>query len=364
MPRFRAALPNRREKYPRRLLRAALITEFQQPLVVDEVPDPSPPADGVVLRVEATGICKSDWHSWMGHEDLPGLPHVPGHEMAGVVDEVGPEVRRWTRGDRVIVPFSIGCGNCRSCRSGHLNTCDRAFTPGFSAWGSFAERVAIAHADLNLVPLPDEFHPVHAASLGCRFITAFRAVVDRARLRSGEWLSVYGCGGVGLSAVMIGMALGARVVAVDIDPASLAMAAELGAETTVYSGRSAAVEQVRSLTGGGADVSIGAVGTSDTAIASILSLRKHGRHVQVGLMFGEHASPPIPMEPVIMGELEIYGVRGMPATDYPRVLELVSSAGIDLSLLVTATVDLEEASAVLERMSLSAGVGVTVIDRF
>jgi alcohol dehydrogenase len=284
--------------------------------------------------------------------------------MAGVVDEVGPEVRRLSRGDQVIVPFSIGCGTCRSCRSGHLNTCDRAFTPGFSAWGSFAERVAIAHADLNLVPLPDGFHPVHAASLGCRFITAFRAVVDRARLRSGEWLSVYGCGGVGLSAVMIGKALGARVVAVDVDSASLAMAAELGAETTVRAGRSDAFEQVRSLTGGGADVSIDAVGTSDTAIASILSLRKHGRHVQVGLMFGEHASPPIPMEPVIMGELEILGVRGMPATDYPRVLELVSSAGIDLSRLVTGTVDLDEASAVLEGMSLSAGVGVTVIDRF
>lgn len=345
-------------------MRAALITEFRRPLVVEEVSDPSPPPDGVVLRVEATGICKSDWHSWMGHENLPGLPHVPGHEMAGVVDEVGPEVRRWSRGDRVIVPFSIGCGTCHSCRSGHLNTCDRAFTPGFSAWGSFAERVGIAHADLNLVSLPEEFDPVHAASLGCRFITAFRAVVDRARLLPGEWLSIYGCGGVGLSAVMVGKALGARVVAVDVDPASLAMAAELGAEATVNARRPEAVEQVRSLTGGGADASIDAVGTSDTAIASILSLRKHGRHVQVGLMFEEHASPPIPMEPVIMGELEILGVRGMPATDYPRVLDLVSSAGIDLSRLVTGTVALDEASAVLELMSHSAGVGVTVIDHF
>jgi hypothetical protein len=190
-----------------------MITAFGRPLVVDEVPDPSPPPGGVVLRVEATGVCMSDWHSWMGHEELPGLPHVPGHEMTGVVESVGAEVTRWRQGDRVIVPFSIGCGACRSCLAGRLNTCDRAFTPGFSAWGSFAQLVAIDHADLNLVRLPDEMEPVHAAALGCRFITAFRAVVDRGRLASGEWLSVYGCGGVGLSAVMLGKALGARVVA-------------------------------------------------------------------------------------------------------------------------------------------------------
>lgn len=347
-----------------RLLRAALITEFRRPLVVADVPDPSVPIDGVVLRVEATGICMSDWHSWMGHEDLPGLPHVPGHEMAGIVDQVGPDVRRWSRGDRVIVPFSIGCGVCRSCRQGHLNTCDQAFTPGFSAWGSFAERVAIAHADLNLVPMPEDIDPVHAAALGCRFITAFRAVVDRARLGADEWLAVFGCGGVGLSAVMIGKALGARVVAVDIDRASLEMAAGLGADETVDATARDTVARVRSLTGGGAGVSIDAVGTAGTAIDSIGSLRKHGRHVQVGLMFEEHAAPPIPMETVIMGELEILGVRGMPANDYPRVFELISSAAVELPRLVTATVALDETSGVLQRMGDSAGVGVTVIDRF
>lgn len=314
--------------------------------------------------MEATGICMSDWHSWMGHEDLPGLPHVPGHEMVGTVDQLGPDVQRWSRGDRVIVPFSIGCGVCRSCREGHLNTCDQPFTPGFSAWGSFAERVAIAHADLNLVPLPDNIDPVHAASLGCRFITAFRAVVDRAHLAADEWLAVFGCGGVGLSAVMIGKALGARVVAVDIDPVSLEMAVGLGADVAVDAGALDTVDQVRSLTGGGAGVSIDAVGTAGTSIDSIRSLRKHGRHVQVGLMFEEHAAPPIPMEPVIMGELEILGVRGMPATDYPRVFELISSAAVELSRVVTDTVALDGASAVLERMGDSAGVGVTVIDRF
>lgn len=345
-------------------MRAALITEFQRPLVIEEVADPVTPAGGVVLRVEATGVCMSDWHSWMGHEQLPGLPHVPGHEMAGVIETVGPDVRRWTVGDRVTVPFSIGCGDCGSCREGYLNTCDRAFTPGFSAWGSFAELVAIEHADLNLAPIPDTVDTVHAAALGCRFVTAFRAVIDRGRLVPGEWLAVYGCGGVGLSAVMIASATGARVIAVDVDAGSLQMASELGAVALIDASKVDAPLAVRELTDGGAHVSIDAVGRTEPAVSSIRSLRKHGRHVQVGLMFAEHASPPIPMEPVIMGELEILGVRGMPATDYPRVFDLIVSGGIDPGRLVTKTVGLYEASSVLESMGDFGSVGVTVIDSF
>lgn len=345
-------------------MRAALIAEYRHPLVVDEVADPETRGDGVVLRVEATGVCRSDWHSWMGHEDLPGLPHVPGHEMAGVVASVGNGVRLWEVGDRVTVPFSVGCGECRSCSEGHLNTCDRPFTPGFSAWGSFAELVAIEHADRNLVGLPDDVDAVAAAALGCRFITAFRAVIDRGRLSNGEWLVVYGCGGVGLSALMIASAIGARVVAVDIDEASLEMARQLGALATVHSSDVDPVTAVRDVTGGGAHVSIDAVGRADVAVDSIRSLRKHGRHVQAGLMFGEHATPPIPMEPVIMGELEILGVRGMPATDYPRVLELIVSASIDPGRLVTATIGLEDVTSVFEQMGRSEGLGVTVVDRF
>jgi alcohol dehydrogenase len=344
-------------------LRAALIVEYGRPLVVTEVDDPVVPVRGVVLRVEATGVCRSDWHAWMGHEDLPGLPHVPGHEMVGVVAAVGPEVRGWELGDRVIVPFSIGCGECHSCREGHLNTCDRAFTPGFSAWGSFAELVAIDHADRNLVRLPDWLETKHAAALGCRFITAFRAVVDRGRLQPDEWLCVYGCGGVGLSAVMIAKALGARVVAVDVDPVSLEMAAELGANETVNGSVAEPWRMVEELTNGGAHVSIDAVGRTDTAINSIRSLRKHGRHVQVGLLLAEHATPPIPMETVIMGELDILGTRGMPATDYDRVFDLVSTGSIDLGRLVTRTIDLDEVSHVLRSMGQFQGAGVTVVDR-
>lgn len=341
-----------------------MITRFGYPLSVEDLPDPVPPPGGVVLRVEASGICRSDWNAWAGREDLPGLPHVPGHEMAGTVELVGAGVERWRPGDRVIVPFSIGCGACAPCRDGHLNTCDRAFTPGFSAWGSFAELVAIEHADVNLVPVPDGMEPVHAAALGCRFITAFRAVVDRGRVGPGDTLAVYGCGGVGLSAVMIGSSLGAPVIAVDVEEAALRRATELGAGETVDASQGDPAETVRELTGGGAHVSIDAVGRTKPMLDSIRSLRKHGRHVQVGLLLGDDAAPPLLMEPVIMGELEIVGVRGMPATDYPRVFELISSGSVDPARLVTGTVGLAEASDVLERMDRWEDVGVTIIDRF
>jgi alcohol dehydrogenase len=329
-----------------------------------DVPDPIPSARGVILLVEATGICRSDWHSWMGHEDLPGLPHVPGHEMVGVIESVGPGVEKWAVGERVTVPFSIGCGECDSCRRGHLNTCDRPFTPGFSAWGSFAERVAIDHADVNLVAIPEHIEPVRAAALGCRFITAFSALVDKGRLREGEHVAVYGCGGVGLSAVMIAAAMGAEVVAIDVNEASLQMASELGAAHLIDATKIDPVATVREVTGGGAHLSIEAVGRSESAVNSVLSLRKRGRHVQVGLMFAEHSAPPIPMMPVIMGELEILGVRGMPASGYPRVFDFVESGGVDPGRLVTATIALDEASSVIEGMGWSQGVGTTVIDRF
>lgn len=284
--------------------------------------------------------------------------------MAGVVAQVGSSVSNWKTGDRVSVPFSIGCGMCRSCRSGFLNTCDDGFTPGFSSWGSFAERVAIDHADLNLVRLPPAIDSTAASALGCRFATAYRALVQRAALQPGQWLAVHGCGGVGLSAVMIAVAIGARVVAVDIDQRALDLAVELGAEAVVDGAESDPVAEVFGVTAGGADVSIDAVGTAATMSNSIGSLRKHGRHVQIGLLLGEHANPPIRMEPVIMGEIDILGTRGLAASSYPDLFDFVEKHEIDLGRLVTGTTTLDGASSVLTAMGDFAAVGVTVIDRF
>jgi alcohol dehydrogenase len=163
-------------------MRAVLYTEFREPPAVREVTDPACPADGVVVRVEATGLCRSDWHGWQGHDPDIRVPHVPGHELAGVIAEVGPDVRRRRVGERVTVPFVCACGACGPCLAGDHQVCDAQFQPGFTHWGSFAELVALHRADINLVRLPDELDFVTAAGPGCRFATAHRAVVGQGRV--------------------------------------------------------------------------------------------------------------------------------------------------------------------------------------
>lgn len=325
-----------------------------------EVADPSCPDDGVVIEVRATGVCRSDWHAWQGHDPVP-LPQIPGHEFAGVVVAVGAAVRSFAIGDRVTAPFVCGCGHCAWCLSGEAQICPEQSQPGFTMAGSFAELVAIPAADFNLVRLPDALDFVAAAALGCRFATAYRAVTVHGRVRAGEWVVVYGCGGVGLSAVMIAAALGARVIAVDRSPAALELARTFGAEVAVEAGDHTSIH-IADITDGGAHVSLDAVGSATTALASIASLRPRGRHIQVGLLLGADAAPAIPMGQVIAKELEIYGSHGMPARDYPGMLQLVASGQLRPDLLVGELIDLAGAGAALGAMSgPGAGNGVTVI---
>ena len=342
-------------------MRAVLFRTFGAPLGIETVPDPSPPADGVVLRVEATGVCRSDWHAWLGHDPDVVLPHVPGHELAGVVEAVGPLVTRWRVGDRVTVPFVLGCGKCPRCADGQQHVCDHQFQPGFTAWGSFAEYVALPRADANLIALPHTMGFAEAASLGCRFATSFRAVVDQAQVQPGQWLAVHGCGGVGLSAVMIATAMGVNTIAVDIADDALALAKACGASITVNARNTEPVAAIRDVTGGGAHASIDAVGTSATCIASIRSLRTQGRHVQVGLMLAEHATPPVPMALLHSREIVLIGSHGMPAHAYPRLLALVAAGRVVPGALVTSQLTLSEGAHHLSRMGDFPGSGMAVI---
>jgi alcohol dehydrogenase len=346
-------------------MRAIVYRAFGERPSLETVPDPAPAPDGAVLQVTATGLCRSDWHGWMGHDADVRLPHVPGHELAGEVVAVGAEVRRYRPGDRVTVPFVCGCGRCPECQAGEPQVCEDQFQPGFTAWGSFAERVAIARADLNLVRLPDGMPPVTAASLGCRFATAFRALVQQARLAGGEWLAVHGCGGVGLSAVMIGRALGATVVAVDVDDEKLRRAVELGASVTVNARQVPDVAAaVRDATGGGAHVSVDALGHPATAFASVEGLRRRGRHVQVGLLLADQRHPPMPMDRVVARELVILGSHGVAAHTYPAMLRMVAAGQLAPERLVGRRIALAEASDALMAMDRFPGTGITVVDRF
>ena len=329
------------------------------------LPDPAPSDGGVVIKVEATGLCRSDWHGWMGHDPDIRLPHVPGHELAGTVVAAGRAVTRFKAGDRVTVPFVSGCGRCGECRSGNQQVCEEQFQPGFTHWGSFAEFVAIDHAEHNLVVLPETVSSATAASLGCRFATSFRAVVDQARVSGGEWVAVHGCGGVGLSAIMIAAALGANPVAIDISEEKLAFARELGAVATVNARAVADVaEAVRAVTGGGAHASIDALGSPVTCFNSIKNLRRRGRHVQVGLMLGDHATPEIPMAQVIGHELEIYGSHGMQAWRYDAMLKMMETGKLQPERLIGREISLEEAVPALVGMDRATDIGISVITRF
>jgi D-arabinose 1-dehydrogenase-like Zn-dependent alcohol dehydrogenase len=345
-------------------VRALVFDEYGGPLAVREVPDPEPPPHGVVVRVEATGLCRSDWHGWVGHDRTIALPHVPGHELAGTVAAVGADVTRWSAGDRVTVPFVCACGTCPTCLRGDHQVCERQTQPGFTGWGSFAELVALDHADVNLVPLTDDLAAETAAALGCRFATAYRAVVQQGRVRPGEWVAVHGCGGVGLSAVMVAVAAGARVVAVDVSAGALDLARSFGAEALVDAAATDAPRAVRDVTAGGAAVSLDALGSHATAAASVKSLGRRGRHVQVGLLPPDPSAgghPRMPMSRVIAYELEILGSHGMAAHAYPEMLAMVSAGRLRPDLLVTRRLSMEQAADALPAMGepgYPAGVSV------
>lgn len=343
-------------------MKAVLYEAFGQPPILRDVADPTPKPDSVVIAVKATGLCRSDWHGWMGHDPDIVLPHVPGHELAGTIVATGREVKRWRASDRVTVPFVGGCGRCRECASGNHQVCERQFQPGFTAWGSFAEYVAVDFADINLVRLPDALDFATAASLGCRFVTSFRAIVDQGRVQPGEWAAVHGAGGVGLSAIMIANAMGANVIAVDLSEEKLELARKCGAIAGIDAAKTGdVVAAIREMTQGGAHVSMDALGSPKTCFNSIACLRRRGRHLQVGLMLGEHANAAIPMDRVIAHEIEIRGSHGMQAHRYPPMMEMILKGKLMPQKLIGKTISLAEAPAALMAMDRFAGTGISII---
>lgn len=346
-------------------MKALLVESFQQKPSIQTVTDPTPPIDGVIIEVKATGLCRSDWHGWMGHDSDIRLPHVPGHEFAGVIREVGKGVKNWKPGDRVTVPFVCACGVCPTCHSGNQQICEDQFQPGFTHWGSFAQFVAVHRAETNLVRLPEEMSFETAASLGCRFATSFRAVVAQGKVSGGQWVAVHGCGGVGLSAIMIASAMGATVIAVDISEEKLALAKAAGASFVLNAKPTADVPaEILEISIGGAHVSLDALGSKVTCYNSIACLRRRGKHIQVGLMAGSQSNPEVPMHLVIAKELEILGSHGMQAFAYKEMMDMILQGKITPQNLIGRRISLEEAVDALVSMDKFQENGMVMIDRF
>lgn len=348
-------------------MRAIAFDRFGGPVTVRDLPAPAAPDGGVVIRVHATGLCLSDWHGWAGHDpDVAEFPHVPGHELAGVVEQVGAGVERWRVGDLVTSPFVCGCGTCEWCLAGDAQVCPDQTQPGFTHHGSWAELVVLHAADANLVAVPDGVSPVAAASLGCRFATAYRAMAHRARVRPGERVAVVGTGGVGLSAVMVAAARGGHVIAVDRNPDALEAARRAGAEHTVLADGSVdsadVTARLHDLSDGGAHVALDAVGSESTCATAVHALRRRGRHVQVGLLPAGEGYPRVPMDRVIGFELDVLGSHGMSAAHYPEMLALVADGTLRPQDLVGEVVDLETAAGLLPGMRDAPRAGMTVLD--
>lgn len=348
-------------------MKAAVMEAIRKPLVVRDFPDPACPPNGVIIKTAAEGVCRSDWHAWSGDWGwvglTPALPLVMGHEFCGVIEEVGKDTRNFKKGDRVLVPFSQGDGTCEYCRNGSSNICANPMLPGFSYGGGYGSYVGVPNADLNLVAMPENVGFLEGASLGCRFMTSYHGIVDRAQVRPGEWVAVHGCGGIGLSAVQIAAAIGAQVIAVDLDGRKLELAKSVGASHTVNAKAGDPAMAIMEITGGGAHVAVDALGISTTCRNAIMSLRKQGRALQIGLTTAaEKGEISVPIDRMVMMELQLIATLGMQSSHYPGMLQMVSAGKLNPKAMITETIGLEGASKVLEEMTTFQNVGVTIID--
>ena len=338
-------------------MRAMYFAKFNGPIEIRDIEVPYPAPKSVLIKVAATGLCRSDWHGYAGHDSDIALPHVPGHELAGTIAQVGNQVKNFKVGNRVTVPFVNGCGVCEWCTSGNAQVCPTQSQPGFTQFGSFAEYVEIKNADFNLISLPEEISFEVAAALGCRFATAFRGLTARGGIKANDLVAIVGCGGVGLSAVMIAKAFGAKVIAVDINDVALQNAKSAGADYLFKSNE--AITEIQNL--GGAHIAVDALGSQKTAEIAVKSLRRMGKHIQLGLLLTEDGLTPMAMARVIGWELELIGSHGMAAVDYPQLLQMIADGKLDPSQFIKRTISLEDAAEVLADMATAVQDGITII---
>ena len=347
-------------------MKASVLHKFRTPPNFEEVDDPVCRPKSVVVELKACGVCRSDHHAWLGNDPDVELPHIMGHELAGVIVEIGSEIKEFSVGDRVTVPFILGCGLCSDCQTGNSTICDHQETIGFTIRGGFAQFVEIRFADFNLVSLPGSLSFEIAAAMGCRVTTAFRALTDRACLSAGEWLAVFGCGGVGTSAVVIAKAMGAKVIGIDINSSALKKATDLGADIVLDPAKFKNIwQEVRDLTNGGVHVSLDALGEEVTFQNSIRSLRKLGRHIQVGMPTADNAIVSLDLLDLIYSrQLKIIGTRGIASSGFEPLIKMIYDGSIKMDSLITRKVKLSQVHESMLQFRTKSESGITIINNF
>jgi Zn-dependent alcohol dehydrogenase len=348
-------------------VRAAVLYEYGKPLEIEEIELDPPKAGEVLIRMAASGICRSDWHRTQGIHPFD-LPVVLGHEGAAIVDEVGEGVDGLSSGDHVVCSWLPCCGECRRCRSGRSVLCERlgAFNAGFLADGTtrfhrgdtrIHHNVPSSFAELSVVPastaikvdpsLPFE----QVALLGCAVMTGVGAIRNTARVKPGESVVVIGCGAVGLSAIQGARIAGASpLVAVDVIPAKLELAKALGADELVLTGTDVE-ERVRTATGGGANYSFECLGRPQTIELAARVIAPGGTAVLIG-MAAPDANVHLPALDITTQEKTVTGSwygSVVPSRDFPMLVGLLADGQLDLSPMIARTIRLDEINDALAR---------------
>lgn len=336
-------------------MRAAKYHGPHRPLRLETVEVRPPAAGEALVRIKAAGVCRTDLHFLSGVLDLGISPLTLGHEIAGEVAQVGPEVSAVAPGDRVVVFYYATCGRCHWCRTDRGNLCPQVVAEyGFTADGGYAEYIVLPAA--NLVKLPVGLDLVEAATLGCSVATAVHAASGVARVRVGDTVVVYGAGGVGFGLIQYCKLAGARVIAVSRSPARRAKARELGADAVV-DGAGAVGEEVRALTGGeGADVLFELVGVTETMSQAVKALRRRGRLVFIG-----YSADPLVVSPLqlVIGELVITASVGNTLDELLQAVDLAAAGKI--RPVVDRRITLDDLPATLEALGKGEIVGRAVV---
>ncbi len=341
-------------------MRAAVFHAPHAPLSIEEVPLPAYGPSDLLIQVAACGLCHSDLH-YIDHgvKTFKPPPLVLGHEASGTVVAAGAAVQGFGVGDRVLVPPIVTCGACRSCRSGRANVCERLKMFGNDFDGAFAEYLAAPAAEV--FHLPDELPLVASSIISDAVTTPWHGVRNRARVRAGETVAIFGCGGIGLNAVQVAALLGAVVIAVDISEEKLEWACRLGAAEVVDARAVPDVPRaIRRLTDGGADVAVEAIGRPQTQEQAFASVRGGGRLLLMGF---SSESMALNAGRTTYREIEVIGTLGCRPVDFPVVIDLARRGKLQVESMVTGRFPLSEINAGLDALRAGRGIrNVVVMD--